>query len=448
MKEKNKQIKNLFIKYLPFIVYTILIVILHLKMSVTGDDKYFITVLKDTSLFDWLTNRYNTWSSRVILEGIMVTLLYFGHNVWKIFNIAVFLILPYALKKLFNDKNDIKFNWLICISTFLIPASCYGDAGWVATSMNYMWPLAFGVLACVPIKKNLNNQNLTVLEKIITIISIIIASNQEQMAGILTIIYTITIIYNLIKKKNNMWIIVFEILILLSLSFILTCPGNSVRQISEIQTWFPAYDTLNLIDKVQLAITSMMRYITLKGRIVFIATTMIIMIAVFLTNKTKLFRIISLIPFIGSMPLNFLNKIIPDSLWVVKDAIIRFNAYEVVINASTYNNILLYIIFAYYIVILGSVIISLYAIFKNISKSIIPILIFGLGIISRMVMGFSPTVFASAERPTIFLYASFIGLILYIWKYLKDIGKDNRFIEYIIIIISLISYGKNFFSIF
>lgn len=446
--ENKGQIKDKFIKALPFIVYSILIIIINLKMSIAGDDQYFSAVLQQNKFLDWVSLRYNTWSSRVLLESIMVILFNIGFNFWKLMNIGVFLTLAYAVKKILNSKNDTKINWLICMSLFLIPSSCYGDAGWGATSMNYLWPLAFGLLACIPIKKNFSDEKMTKIEIAISCISLIISCNQEQMAGILAIIYIGTLCYNLIKKKSNKIIIVYTILILASILFIVTCPGNGKRKISEIQTWFPEFTTLNIIDKAQLAITSMMRYIVIKGRIVFMVMTAIIMYAVFTTNKSKMFRSIAIIQFIGSIPLNIVNKIIPQGLFVIKDTINQFGQPKLVINSATYNNVFLYIMILYYFIILACIIISLYSIFKDTNNRVVTISILILGIISRLIMGLSPTVFASAERTAIFLYASFIILIIYILKYLKENQKDIKFMYYGTIGVSIISYIKNLISIF
>lgn len=446
--ENKEQIKDKFIKALPFIVYFILIIIINLKMSITGDDQYFSTVLQQNKFLDWVLLRYNAWSSRILIEGIMVTLLNIGFNFWKLLNIGVFLILPYAFKKIFNSKNDTKINWLICMSLFLIPSSCYGDAGWVATSMNYLWPLAFGLLACIPIKKNFSDEKVTKIEIVTSFISILISCNQEQMAGILAIIYIATVCYNLIKKKSNKIIIFYTILVLANILFIFTCPGNGKRKISEIQTWFPEFTTLNIIDKAQLAITSMMRYIVIKGRIVFMVMSAIIMYAVFITNKSKVFRSIAIIQFIGSIPLNIVNKIIPQGLFAIKDTINQFGEPKLVINSATYNNVFLYIMILYYFIILACIVISLYSIFKDTNKRVLTISVLALGIVSRLIMGLSPTVFASQERTSIFLYASFIILIIYILKYLKENEKDIKFMYYGTIGVSLISYIKNLISIF
>lgn len=55
--ENKEQIKDKFIKALPFIVYSILIIIINLKMSITGDDQYFSTVLQQNKFLDWVLLR-------------------------------------------------------------------------------------------------------------------------------------------------------------------------------------------------------------------------------------------------------------------------------------------------------------------------------------------------------------------------------------------------------
>lgn len=443
-------IKKWLITYLPYMVYFVLTTILVKGMYLSGDDNYFVTVLRDNTLFNWISTRYNTWSSRIILEGIMVTLLHSGIRIWKVFNIAIFMILPYALNKLLNTKNDIKLKWLICLVAFLIPADCYGDAGWVATSMNYFWPLAFGLLTFIPLKKNICNEKMNAYEIILYTISCIIACNQEQMAGVLAIAYFMLIVYNLIKKKEiDKTIILYFAIIIVSLIFILTCPGVDERNVSEINTWFPTYGELNLIDKVELGIVSMMRYISVRGRLVSICFTALIMYAVFVTNKNKWCRLAGIVSFIGSMPLNILNKLISANFEIAKNSIDWFNTSTMGFSQFANKNIMMYlIILLYYIIVLGCITLSLYLIFKNTHKSIISISILGLGVISRMVMGFSPTVYASQERPTIFLYAAFIVLIIYIWKHLEEIEKNKNIAYFGVMLISIASYLKNLIAIY
>lgn len=438
--------KKFLLNNLPFFVYVFLMIILHLEMKILGDDAFALKILEQTSFTEWISIRYNIWTSRIIIDAIMITMLKCKYVIWKIFNIAMFVLLPYSINKIFNDKNELKLKWFICISTLLIPALCYGGAGWAVTSIHYMWPLVFGILACIPIKKNFKNEKMTVVEKVISILSIIIASNHEQMAGILAILYGITLIYNFIKKNKNNWILLYTAIILLSIIFILTCPGNFYRSIAETRDRFPIYENFNFIDKIQIGFTSMMKGIIYKNNLVFLTTTFIIMFAVFVTNKSKIFRIVSIIPFFQSVvPLNCIKNILPDKL-IVKGIISKFNTETLVSNLFSDNMFAFYMMCAYYLIILISIMISLYAIFKKTDKSIFAIMLFSVGLISRIILGFSPTVYASGERTLLFLYISCIILIICIWKYLRDLKKDNKLINIAIWLICLIAYVENFYT--
>ena len=441
--------KEFLIKNLPFFVYTFLIAMLHVEMKIRGDDQSAIRILQQTSFTEWMDIRYNIWTSRIIIDAIMIVMIKFKYVIWKIFNIGMFLLLPYSINKIFNEKNDLKLKWFICIVTLLIPASCYGGAGWAATSINYIWPLVFLIISCIPIKKNFKNEKLTVSEKILSILTLIVASNHEQIAGILAIFYVITLIYNSIKKKKNNWILICTLITLLSLLFILTCPGNKYRSISEAKIRFPNYQTFNFIDKIELGITSMMKFIILENNLVFLITTFVIMSAVFITNKSKIFRILSVIPFIGSVvSLNSLNNILPDQLNVIKDVISKFNTETLISGLFTNNNILgFYIMFVYYMIYLFCIIISIYAIFKNTDKSAFLIILFGVGVVSRIVLGFSSTVFASGERTALFLYVSCIIIVIYIWEHLRELKRENKVINIVILMLCLIAYIQNYLTV-
>ncbi len=445
MKVTKHEIKNIIINNLPVVVYVILIAFMHINMQIIYDDIHFSNALNECGIMEWLFKRYNRWSSRFIIEGIMVTVLkYFGMNVWKVLNIAVFLILPFVVNKLLNSKNDIKIKWIIYISIFLIPATCCGETGWVATSTNYLWPLTFGLMLCIPIKNNFEGKIIRKKESIIYLLGLIIAINQEQVAGVLAIIYFFTLCYNIIKKKKNNFIIIATIIILINIIFISICPGNSARKISEIKNWFPTYETFNIIEKIELAVFSTIKYITVQGRFVFLVFSGIILYAVFITNKSKIFRAIAILQFIGCLPLNVINGLIPQQFNILKETIYILNIDSAIINTFSSSNLQLHMVILYYILMLVCIVISIYAIFKNTKDTKIILSILAIGIVSKLVMAMSPTMFASAERVTIFLYMAFIIITIYILNYLKENNKKINIAYYSLAVIAMISYMSNF----
>ena len=71
---KIKEILNKVYKssYFPFVIYTIILIVIHMFISKSGDDTYFSTICNDMNLFDVINMRYSTWSSRVIIETILI----------------------------------------------------------------------------------------------------------------------------------------------------------------------------------------------------------------------------------------------------------------------------------------------------------------------------------------------------------------------------------------
>ncbi|MDP4089336.1 MAG: hypothetical protein Q8930_08735 [Bacillota bacterium] len=76
-----------------------------------------------------------------------------------------------------------------------------------------------------------------------------------------------------------------------------------------------------------------------------------------------------------------------------------------------------------------AILISLYLIFENKRYSILAVFIILLGLGSRMVMGFSPTIWASNTRTFIFMYFAFITCAVILYKVILD-SKESKYIAY------------------
>ena len=59
----------------PFFIYIVFIAIIHIFMTKESDDIFFSTICSNSniSLFEFLRQRYILWTSRIIIEGVLVT---------------------------------------------------------------------------------------------------------------------------------------------------------------------------------------------------------------------------------------------------------------------------------------------------------------------------------------------------------------------------------------
>lgn len=115
-----------------------MLVVIHCIIKLNyGDDLFFVKVLNENKLFPWVIDRYNTWSSRVIVESVLLIVMKFGAVFWKVLNIASLMLLAVSISKLLVEKNIRRYNWIIVALVLIYPFKDMSTAGWAATTINY-----------------------------------------------------------------------------------------------------------------------------------------------------------------------------------------------------------------------------------------------------------------------------------------------------------------------
>lgn len=408
---KNNIIKE---KNLPIIIFIILLIIIHFSIdSQSQDDLWFINQASNFGeLTDYISARYSTWSSRLIIESGIIMLTHQSLLVWKILNILMYILLAKSIIKITNIKNNKWANYLLYGLVLLIPLNTINGAGWISTTMNYLWVISLGLFSLSSIKDVLEEKKIPIWKNILYIISGIYACNQEQMAvAYLLTIFTVLLWQLIIKKNKNILkhgkILIIELIIsIVSIIFIITCPGNKVRMTQETANWFPEFGSFNIVEKAELGLTSTFSKLVLNINYIFIIFSILLFITTIITNKNKMTRIISFIPLLGSTIFTVFEEY--TTLFTKILDLVKTFKNETLIMKLSEINITSIIFMLLYIIIAVSALFSMYKIYKNSKKFYMCVSIFLLGFMTRIMMGFSPTVFASRERTFIFLYIALI----------------------------------------
>lgn len=249
-----------------------------------SDDAWFSTMLDQYNILGFLNWRFHTWSSRVILEGILVVLAHSDFIVWRILDTLVCLLLVWAISQIL-DMQDWHAPLWITLSLCLLPVGILYPAGWIATSTNYLWPLTAGMVSLVPLVRSLrgdtaqvdtSNKQLRILKKIASLLMLVVAANQEQIAAVLFGVYLCHLIgwyvvrhremaqeMNAIEyeKKPQVYPFLPKLVILLaSLAFIVLCPGNTSRNIQEMSSWFPEYPNYSMGERLLMGMLDTVAY--------------------------------------------------------------------------------------------------------------------------------------------------------------------------------------------
>ena len=451
--DKNKYKLIQFIKNNYAIIgFFILMLALHKIMAFIGDDLWYAKVLSNQSLAGFLSFRYYEWSSRLIIDCLTVILTKESYLIWKILDTILYTLGVYLLIKFINEDND-KYITLIGVALFLMyPFFDMASAGWVATTLNYLWCFAFAMISFIPLINELNGKKTNIFIYIISILSLIYAVNQEQSCLLILGINALYLIYCIIKRQDiKRFNILIVIISALSFTLILTSPGNAAGVIAETGRYYAEYANFGIIEKLYLGTIPTIG-ILLKDKVLFTVFYIILSASALLKTKNKYLKyilyfniilILFLVFFktmidITSIPkylkIGLMHEPIVTSIFSALDSItksmpiindtIRLFTYKGLPNAVTAPVVLAILISIYLILS------SCWMIFKTFGKEqLFPLILFIGGFISRLAVGFSPTIFASGSRTAFYFYITIITVILMLIKKLCDENTINKTLE-------------------
>ena len=439
----TKNGKNSFFKnyYMFFILFAV-VLIFFMKTTKNGDDIIYSGYLVDRSLKQFLIFRYENWTSRLIIETILVLICSkVPYTIFCFLNSATYVIMTIILSKIFNKEQNKNINIFLCFIVLLYPLSHLGSTGYMATSINYLLPLTCLFYSIYVVLQIINSEKVSKISYIIAIITSLIACNMEQMCivyvGYLFFVELYIIINKKSNKKNWYLILLFAISII-ELIFIAKCPGNLNRYNEEIENWYNEYVNYGLPCKINLGIVPTAKDI-LNQKIIFTTFTLFLMIYTFYKTKNKSLRALAVIDFSFFLVIGTLKKL-------TASIFSNINKIYNIIDATGINGQLTdmpnLICLAMILFVSFTLIYLLYKVFDN--NLIYPLILFG-GFVSRLMMGFSPTVFASSSRTSIILYFSALVLSLIIYRELynnKDIKNKNviECLNYLVIVLALGQY--------
>lgn len=394
--------KNILIISFVFLIFIILNFSITLNGS--GDDSILflgpLTSKFGGNYIDFLLNRYQNWSSRLIIE--IFTLLSVQHHFfWRIINSFALTILAIVPVYLFDIKKNRISSIVVSTSLLLcIPKSMFNETGWIATTTNYLWPLA-SFISFVYIVLHYNSINkYRRFYYMLSILLLMLSSNLEQLCIVSLFTIAIIIINSFRYEKQILRLIPYVIISISNLLLILLSPGNKIRYGMEVKRWFPDYETLTFFRKVELGFSSTFKNLYLDNYIVFILFSLLIAVTGYKIFKS--FQLVfSSLPFIAVLIFGFFKDVFGKQIPVVDFIINSFTNYGTIFQLNSPRT---WVADIFLIIITLCIIISMFYLLHDDSNRFVKIIfILCLGSITKMMMAFSPTVWASGSRTSIFL---------------------------------------------
>ena len=366
MKKVTECIKNhIWVIYLILFVF---MVIRHASVKLgVADDVWFLEQSK-MGLINYTQMRIQTWTSRNIIELVMLVLLNINKWAWIILDSGMFVLVLHSLRRIIcpTKEND----WIITFFLML-------------------------VIMLFPFTQVLSNEKISMIQHISYVVASLYAINQEQMCALFVGFYALFMIYSLVKHKK-VPILAYIILVLsfIMLGYHALCPGNELRKVVEMNAYYPAFYGFKLMDKLLLGVLSTIAIGSLQPAYIIFAWNIMLIYIIYKNTKNKgqyvLVGLMTFVTFVVSVSDRYCNH---RGFYQIFNV---FNDYTKVIEHISLNmNVCLIIL--YFICIL---LISFYVIKTNLGNKtmFLSFIIICAAFCSRVVLGFSPSVFVSGTR--------------------------------------------------
>ncbi len=384
-------------------IFGLLIVLSHVLIHPgQRDDAWFAEVLNDKTLPEYLAYRYEVWTARLLIE---VTLAVFTRNlyVWRIVNVFAILLLSYSISKI----NDFKHTEFVFVALCFFPWTFMRETGWATTFICYIWPFACGVWSLSVLKELYEQKKVSGFRMILAFLAFIYAVNFEQVLVLFFCILVYVLIRCIYEKATHA---IVPVVILLAvemgmLCFSLTCPGNASRTMLESAAHMPEFTGFNLINKAVLGLNSTFISFSHKDPVPFLFFAVVFVYA--LKRKRKL-----------SFILNLAAAAYYTAIYALTAMhLFKYSGDDLRLTGAY----LFFIANLCYVVI---VLLTLMFLTDRVEENLLLCTVFGAGMLTRVMMGFSPTCFMSGQRT--YTYVDFVMLFVTVRLILNLCEKNHE----------------------
>ena len=387
----------------PFLILLAITLAIHFFLPLNwGDDKVF-NAESVMSLSVFLKG-----SSR-ILTDTMTYVFCRWHFLWRFINPFIITFLVYCLSQITDIDISERKQIFALYAVTLFPTMFMVDAGFIATTVNYLWPTTFGMYNILLFKRACNREPVSVLQKIFAFPLLIYALNMEQMSAVLTVVFVAGTIYFIYSKHLNFYTLLQALISVAGLlyAYFGNVTGDASRMVREIGRYFPDFESLNIFQKIELGFSSTFYCMLFDLRfasIGFAAFTAFLSFMIFKKTNKLSYKILSVILPCLSLVLSTLNlffKFTELTHYRMTKAIYHFDLVE-----DIFFIFIAIAVFAELFILIG----------KNLTL-VKCYLIICLGTMTRMIMGFSPTVWASGYRTFCLMFIAFILVAFTVYRY-------------------------------
>lgn len=421
-------------KILIFLAFFFIILIHHLMWGIVSDDRLNIGQYGSVPLRDIFLSRYET-NGRIFTDTLaFIIYRTMPYPVWKLLDSLVWTALAFLIVCLFEGEDAGPDQVLaVCLTLLMYPFQILWSAGYIATTTNYIYTLAALLVSALPCALLLRGkEHVPACVYGLSAAGILYADNHDQYAAALCGWSFLLMIYVLaaenrkragghearmslpLRKRLIRNTVLYFLLSASVYVLQMRMPGHSARMNSTVERdlYLPQFAQWSLLKKLYKG------YSTTVGTVLFSQTDAAVLFFILLclcglccgSVREKI---------LGAMPLAFhiLIKTVGYDRWtIVYDYGYSMPEIGPLSGPKRMKNLFVLLVSLLFVICILS---AIWAVVKQTEKKLLILALLLLGAGTRLMMGLSPTLYASGRRTFTLLLLSFIFCCIILYNDLR-----------------------------
>lgn len=429
----KEKVKKWFGDNQAYVIFGIVIAVFSLFMNSDRMDDVTLygDIMEYCPLLTWLEYRWDTWTSRVLLDGVSVLMIAWNIWIFRIINWCMWMLLIYSIAELLQIQKNKQLSYILILAFLIYPFKVIGSVGWCNVGVIYVWTSALGCYAITSYTKlhrdaEKYNKKMKLFFAVSMCIAAVFAGNQEMVCAILCAVFGMLWLLTW-KKADRFYRIVVSMQFLLvvgKLLVILTCKGNYIRKMQEAERWMPEYVDFTFLDKLSIGITDTINGLFVRESFLCLLFAIAVCMAVFARTRLLSFRCVALVPVLFMMGTRFAPNLVQNEFTYLEN----FWKYMPTLRQNDFSNMDQETVIGLlmWLAVFACLILSVYITCENFQEMAFYSIVLGSGLATRVVVGFSPSVYVSGSRTFYFLDVLIIFCMGYLLKrYYNRISADR-----------------------
>lgn len=384
-------------KLLIFAIFALLMLYAHLPLPFCGDDAYLLPLVGVRSIPAHFAELFR-YNGKIFTDFLAFLFYHLPYTVWKVWNVGVFVAVALLMTRLFTDGSARGALW-VCLCIGLFPLGYLGTAGYIATCTNYLYPLCGLLFIALQLKALCKGAK--PWRQLFSLPVMAYVLNQDQAACILVGGLFLFLLYAAKTKICDVrWAMGYFAVALFGYGVMFCLPGhlNRMTDTLEMELYLPDYVNWSLGKKLYHGYTSTVANVFFHHNTIPILLFALLFL-VSLRDKRLLSRLAGLIPLLGFSGLTIFHK--------SRFLVYHFDMPE--LRPLTEKAGLCGFVFAA-VCLICMVFTVLRCTRGHTRATLLGLMVLGGG--SRVMMGFSATLYASQFRTFTYLFFCLLAMCL------------------------------------